>query len=65
MAYALSVVVLFPCMLMQVVSGALYGFWMGLLVSWVATSTGQSLAFLLGRCAGALRFTIQAYSCFF
>mmetsp|Transcript_12836 Transcript_12836/g.22638 ORF Transcript_12836/g.22638 Transcript_12836/m.22638 type:complete len:320 (-) Transcript_12836:267-1226(-) len=47
--YAVSVVVLFPCMLMQLLSGALYGFWMGLVVSWVATSTGQSLAFLLGR----------------
>lgn len=47
--YASSVVLLFPCMIMQVISGALYGFWVGLLVSWVATSTGQSLAFLLGR----------------
>jgi uncharacterized membrane protein YdjX (TVP38/TMEM64 family) len=47
--YTLSVVLLFPCMIMQVISGALYGFWIGLLVSWVATSLGQSLAFLLGR----------------
>ena len=47
--YTLSVVLLFPCMLMQIISGAVYGFWNGLLVSWVATSTGQSLAFLIGR----------------
>eukprot|EP00195_Chlamydomonas_chlamydogama_P007023 CAMPEP_0202892994 /NCGR_PEP_ID=MMETSP1392-20130828/2653_1 /ASSEMBLY_ACC=CAM_ASM_000868 /TAXON_ID=225041 /ORGANISM="Chlamydomonas chlamydogama, Strain SAG 11-48b" /LENGTH=252 /DNA_ID=CAMNT_0049577161 /DNA_START=593 /DNA_END=1351 /DNA_ORIENTATION=- len=47
--YAASVVLLFPCMIMQVISGALYGFWVGLLVSWLATSVGQSLAFLLGR----------------
>ena len=34
---------------MQVISGALYGLWSGLWISWLATSVGQSLAFLLGR----------------
>lgn len=57
--YALSVVLLFPCMIMQVISGALYGFWMGLLVSWLATSIGQSLAFLLGRYL--FRAPVKAY----
>eukprot|EP00798_Chlamydomonas_sp_ICE-L_P010152 gene10152-8055_t len=47
--YTAAVVLLFPCMILQVVSGALYGFWYGFLVSWVATSVGQSLAFVLGR----------------
>lgn len=47
--YTLAVVLLFPCMILQVVSGALYGFWVGMLVSWMATSVGQCLAFLLGR----------------
>ncbi len=58
-AYTVSVVVLFPCMIMQVMSGALYGFWMGLVVSWLATSVGQSLAFLLGRYL--FRPTVKAY----
>jgi uncharacterized membrane protein YdjX (TVP38/TMEM64 family) len=49
LVYTLSVVLLFPCMILQVMSGALYGFWMGMVVSWLATSAGQSLAFLLGR----------------
>eukprot|EP00798_Chlamydomonas_sp_ICE-L_P015754 gene15754-21877_t len=49
LVYAVAVVLLFPCMVLQVVSGALYGFWFGLWVSWVATSIGQSLSFLLGR----------------
>lgn len=58
-AYALSVVLLFPCMIMQVISGALYGFWMGFMVSWGATSLGQCLAFLLGRYL--FRPTVKAY----
>jgi uncharacterized membrane protein YdjX (TVP38/TMEM64 family) len=33
----------------QVLSGALYGFWAGLAVSWLATNIGQCAAFLLGR----------------
>eukprot|EP00197_Chlamydomonas_leiostraca_P006495 CAMPEP_0202868928 /NCGR_PEP_ID=MMETSP1391-20130828/11405_1 /ASSEMBLY_ACC=CAM_ASM_000867 /TAXON_ID=1034604 /ORGANISM="Chlamydomonas leiostraca, Strain SAG 11-49" /LENGTH=292 /DNA_ID=CAMNT_0049549159 /DNA_START=165 /DNA_END=1040 /DNA_ORIENTATION=- len=57
--YTLSVVLLFPCMVMQVISGALYGFWMGMVVSWAATSMGQSLAFLLGRYL--FRPTVKAY----
>lgn len=57
--YAASVVLLFPCMIMQVISGAVYGFWLGLLMSWVATSVGQSLAFLLGRYL--FRAPVKAY----
>eukprot|EP00200_Dunaliella_tertiolecta_P006651 CAMPEP_0202357512 /NCGR_PEP_ID=MMETSP1126-20121109/11511_1 /ASSEMBLY_ACC=CAM_ASM_000457 /TAXON_ID=3047 /ORGANISM="Dunaliella tertiolecta, Strain CCMP1320" /LENGTH=272 /DNA_ID=CAMNT_0048950411 /DNA_START=242 /DNA_END=1060 /DNA_ORIENTATION=+ len=58
-AYTLSVVLLFPCMIMQVISGALYGFTKGFMVSWVSTSTGQALAFLLGRYL--FRPTVKAY----
>ncbi len=47
--YTSAVVLLFPCMILQVISGALYGFWFGFWVSWLATSAGQSLAFVLGR----------------
>ncbi|KAL6759383.1 snare associated Golgi protein-domain-containing protein [Haematococcus lacustris] len=57
--YIASVILLFPCMVLQVMSGALYGFWMGLLVSWVATSLGQALAFLLGRYL--FRPTVKSY----
>lgn len=38
--YMVAVVVLFPCMILQVISGALYGFVYGVAVSFVATSTG-------------------------
>lgn len=34
---------------LQVVSGAVYGFGMGLIISWAATTLAQSFAFLLGR----------------
>ncbi|GAX74592.1 hypothetical protein CEUSTIGMA_g2040.t1 [Chlamydomonas eustigma] len=47
--YAASVVIFFPCMILQVVSGSLYGFWSGVLLSWLANSIGQTCAFLLGR----------------
>ena len=57
--YSLSVVLLFPCMVMQLISGALYGFWMGFMVSWIATSLGQALAFLLGRYL--FRPTVKSY----
>jgi uncharacterized membrane protein YdjX (TVP38/TMEM64 family) len=57
--YTLSVVVLFPCMILQVISGALYGFWGGMAVSWTSTSLGQSLAFLLGRYL--FRPTVKSY----
>jgi hypothetical protein len=43
----------------QVATGALYGFWMGLLVSWIGTSAGQCLAFLLGRYL--FRPTVKTY----
>ena len=54
-----SVVVLFPVMLMQVLSGALYGFYMGLLITWVSSCAGQCLAFLLGRYL--LRRSVKSY----
>ncbi|GLC44991.1 hypothetical protein PLESTB_001745900 [Pleodorina starrii] len=44
-----AVVLLFPAMLLQAITGALYGLYAGLLVSWFASSVGQALAFLLGR----------------
>lgn len=58
-AYTMSVIFLFPCMIVQVISGALYGFWMGLLISWFATSVGQSVAFLIGRYL--FRPTVKSY----
>jgi uncharacterized membrane protein YdjX (TVP38/TMEM64 family) len=46
-------------MLLQVLSGALYSFYVGLLLSWFATSVGQALAFLLGRYL--FRRSVKAY----
>ena len=57
--YIVSVVLLFPTMILQVLSGALYNFYVGLLVSWFATSVGQSLAFVLGRYL--FRRSVKAY----
>lgn len=57
--YTLSVILFFPCMIMQVISGALYGFGVGFFVSWCATSLGQCLAFLLGRYL--FRPTVKTY----
>ena len=45
--------------IMQVISGALYGFWSGLWISWVASTAGQSLAFLIGR--HLFRAPVKAY----
>ncbi|KAG2500159.1 hypothetical protein HYH03_001741 [Edaphochlamys debaryana] len=36
-------------MILQAITGALYGLYAGLVVSWLASSVGQALAFLLGR----------------
>ncbi|KAG2438514.1 hypothetical protein HXX76_005065 [Chlamydomonas incerta] len=44
-----AVVLLFPVMLLQAITGALYGLYAGLVVSWLASVVGQALAFLLGR----------------
>ncbi|KAG2430643.1 hypothetical protein HYH02_013641 [Chlamydomonas schloesseri] len=47
--HTFAVVLLFPVMLLQCITGALYGLYAGLVVSWLASAVGQALAFLLGR----------------
>ncbi|EFJ52800.1 hypothetical protein VOLCADRAFT_86135 [Volvox carteri f. nagariensis] len=54
-----AVVLLFPAMLLQAITGALYGLYAGLVVSWFASAVGQSLAFLLGRYL--FRSSVKAY----
>ncbi|GIL77864.1 hypothetical protein Vretimale_6601 [Volvox reticuliferus] len=57
--HIMAVVLLFPAMLLQAITGALYGLYAGLIVSWFASSVGQSLAFLLGRYL--FRASVKAY----
>ncbi len=47
--YVVMTLLLFPCMLLQVITGAVYGLKYGMLMSWIGTSIGQTIAFLLGR----------------
>uniref|UniRef100_A0A7S0YCY1 VTT domain-containing protein n=1 Tax=Polytomella parva TaxID=51329 RepID=A0A7S0YCY1_9CHLO len=58
-AHIVGVVILFPAMLLQMVTGALYGMYLGFFVSWAATAIGQALAFVLGRYL--LRKTVKSY----
>jgi hypothetical protein len=44
---------------LQCLAGALYGLYAGLALSWLASSLGQALAFLLGRYL--FRATVKAY----
>ncbi|GFR42230.1 hypothetical protein Agub_g3123 [Astrephomene gubernaculifera] len=57
--HIVAVVLLFPAMVLQAITGALYGLYAGLLVSWLASSVGQALAFLLGRYL--FRASVKAY----
>lgn len=57
--HILAVVLLFPAMLLQAITGALYGLYVGLALSWFASSVGQALAFLLGRYL--FRASVKAY----
>lgn len=45
--------------LSQAITGALYGLYVGLALSWFASSVGQALAFLLGRYL--FRASVKAY----
>ena len=48
-SFTLGIVALFPSMVLQLISGALYGFPCGFCVAFACTCLGQILAFLLGR----------------
>eukprot|EP00877_Chromochloris_zofingiensis_P014815 jgi/Chrzof1/9588/Cz04g08160.t1 len=53
-----GIVILLPGMVLTIGTGAVYGFLLGACISWLATSIGQTLAFLLGRYL--LRDTVSA-----
>ena len=56
---ALGVVFMLPGMVLSIGAGAVFGFWRGAVLSWVATSVGTTLAFVLGRYL--LADTVEAY----
>ena len=51
--YTVGVVLMFPAMVMAMAAGAVFGMLWGTLLVWLGSSVGQTLAFIVGRCAGA------------
>ena len=49
----IGVTVLFPGAIFAMAGGAIFGVGYGCLLVWIATSLGQTLAFIVGRCAAA------------
>jgi uncharacterized membrane protein YdjX (TVP38/TMEM64 family) len=47
--FILGIVLMLPGMVLSVGAGAVYGFALGSIITWLATVAGQTLAFLLGR----------------
>lgn len=47
----IGVTVLFPGAIFAMAGGAIFGVGYGSLLVWIATSLGQTLAFMIGRCS--------------
>lgn len=47
--FILGIVLMLPGMVLSIGAGAVYGFALGSIITWLATCMGQCLAFLLGR----------------
>ena len=47
--YSVSLVVLFPSIILSLAGGAIFGIYVGSFIAWLGTSIGQTLAFVAGR----------------
>jgi hypothetical protein len=52
--YVWFTVLFLPPAILALAAGAVFGLWMGIILVWGSAVTGETLAFLLGRCGGAL-----------
>lgn len=59
----IGVTVLFPGAIFAMAGGAIFGVGYGGLLVWIATSLGQTLAFIVGRCAATAPASDTLYAC--